>query len=82
MCQTSDCSMTTESMPITNIISQRTLQVFGYVARFPEAEPVQRVLSVSNNPEWPRPKRRPRGLWQEQTNASCRECLSIGREFA
>ena len=72
----------TESRPITSIVRQRQLRLYGHVARFPEADPAYQVLFVPNNPEWVRPRGRPRRSWLEQIDQSCRELLTMGREPA
>ena len=40
----------TDSRPITSIVCQRQLGLYGYVARYPEADPAYRVVSVRDNP--------------------------------
>ena len=46
----------TESRPITNIVRQHQLWLYGHVARYPEADPTCRVVSERENPEWRRPR--------------------------
>ena len=36
--------------PITSIVRQRQLRLYGHVARYPEADPAYRVVSVRDNP--------------------------------
>ena len=36
----------TDSRPITSIVRQRQLQLYGHVARYPKADPIYRVVSV------------------------------------
>ncbi len=48
----------TESKPVTSIVCERQLRLYGHVARIPDVDPAHRVLSVMNNPGW----RRPRGV--------------------
>ena len=72
----------TESRPITHIIRHRQLQLYGHVARFPEADPAHRVISERVNPGWRRPRGRPRNSWLEQIDHSCHEILRGGRVAA
>ena len=53
LCQISDCSV----RPIRrlSIVRQRQLRLYGHVARYPEADPACRVISVRHNPTWRRP---------------------------
>ena len=46
----------TESRSITSIVHQRQLQLYGHVARYPEADPTCRVVSESNKQMWKRTK--------------------------
>ena len=68
----------TDSRPITSIVRQRQLRLYGYVARYPEADRACRVVSVRDNPT--RPRGRPQNSWLRQVDASCWELLGIGRE--
>ena len=45
----------TESRSIVSIVCQRHLRLYGYVARYPEADPACQVVSERDNPEWRRP---------------------------
>ena len=72
----------TDSRPITSIVRQRQLRLYGHVARYPEADPACRVVSVRDNPTWRRPRGRPQNSWLRQVDASCWELLGIGREPA
>ena len=38
----------TDSRPITSIVRQRQLRLYGHVARYPEADPACRVVSVKH----------------------------------
>ena len=69
----------TDSTPITWTVRQRQLRLYGHVARYPEADPAHRVVSVRDNPEWRRPRGRPRSSWLEQVGRSCEEILGMGR---
>ena len=69
----------TESRPITSIVRQRQLRLYGHVARLPEADPSHQVLSLTDNPGWRRPRGRPHRSWLGQIDESCRELLNMGR---
>ena len=72
----------TDSRPITSIVCQRQLRLYGHVARYPEADPACRVVSVRGNPTWRRPRGRPQNSWLRQVYASCWESLGMGSEPA
>ena len=72
----------TDSRPISSIVRQRQLRLYGHVARYPEANPAYRVVSVRDNPTWRRPRGRPQKSWLQQVDASCWESLGMGRELA
>ena len=72
----------TDSRPITSIVRQRQLRLYGHVARYPEADPACWVVSVRDSPTWRRPRGRPQNSWMRQVDASCWELLGIGRETA
>ena len=46
----------TESRPITTIVCQRQLRLYGHVARYPEADPACRFVSEMDNLGWRRPR--------------------------
>lgn len=69
----------TDSRPITCIVRQRQLRLYGHVARYPEVDPAHRVVSVRDNPVWRRPRGRPQLSWLEQVDESCGELLRMGR---
>ncbi len=69
----------TDSRPITCIVRERQLQLYGHVAHYREVDPAQRVLSVWDIPVWRRPRGRPQLLWLEQVDESCQELLRMGR---
>ena len=72
----------TESRPVTSIVLERQLRLYGHVARFPEVDPAYRVASVRDNPEWRRPRGRPRNSWLEQVDRSCWKLFGMGRVTA
>ncbi len=72
----------TDSTPVTWTVRQRQLRVYGHGARYPEADPAHQVVSVRDNPEWRRPRGRPRNSWLEQVDRLCQEILGMGRGLA
>ena len=70
-----------ESRPITCLVRQRQLQLYGHVARLPEVDPAHRVVSERDNPEWRRPRGRPQNSWLRKVDESC-GLLGIGRVAA
>ena len=71
----------TESRPITSIVRQLQLQLYGHVACYPEAVPASKVVSERDNPGWRRPREYPQSLWLGQVDASCSELLCMWRGF-
>ena len=69
----------TDSRPITGIVLQRQLRLYGHVARYPVTDPSSRVVTARDNPEWRRRRGRPQSSWLGQVDASCRELLGMGR---
>ena len=47
----------------TVAITKRQLRLLGHVARFPESDPVRKILSEEVDNEWRRPPGRPRLTW-------------------
>ena len=45
-----------DSRPITSIVRQGQLQLYGHVALYPEADPAYRIVSKRDNPAWRRPR--------------------------
>ena len=76
--QISNYSMT-KSRPITSMVRQCQLWLYGYVARYPEADPACRVVSERDNSVWGKPRGRPQGSWMGQVDASYIELLGMGR---
>ena len=70
----------TDSRPITSIVRQHQLRLYGHVARYLEADPAYRVVSVRDNPTWRRTRGGPQNSWLRHVDASCWESLSMGRE--
>ena len=69
----------TESSPITSIVRQQQLRLYGHVARYPKADSACQVVSERDNLEWRRPRGHQQSSWLGQVNASCWELLSMGR---
>ena len=61
----------TESRPITSIVHQRQLRLYGHVARYPEQ--LGLPISERDNPEW----RRPRGA-PKKFVAGANRCFLLG----
>ncbi len=73
----------TELRPVTtSIVRECQLQLYGYVARLPEVEPANRVLSVRDNPKWRRQRGWPHNSWLGKVDWSCWELLGMGRMVA
>jgi hypothetical protein len=51
---------------VTCLIRERQLRFYGHVARFPECDPVNRILSARDPVGWVRPRGRPRASWMRQ----------------
>ncbi len=68
-----------DSTPVIWTVHQCQLSLYGHMMRYPEADPAHRVVSVRDNPEWRRPRERPRNSWLEQVNRSCQEILGVRR---
>ncbi len=68
----------TDFRPITCIVREHQLRLYGHVARYPEVDLAHRVESIRDNPVWRRPRGRPL-LWLEQVDESCQELLTMGR---
>ena len=71
-----------DSRHITSIVRQRQLGLYGLVARYPEADPAYRVVSIRDKTTWRRPRGRPQNSWLQQVDASCWESLGMRREPA
>ena len=72
----------TYSRPITNIVVQCQLRLYGHVARYPEADSPCCGISEKDNPAWRRPRGRPQNSWLRQVDVSCMESISMGKEPA
>ena len=53
----------TESRPITSIVHQRQLWLYGRVACYPEADPACRVVSEKDKLGWKRRRGHPQSSW-------------------
>ena len=65
--------------PVTCIIRDRQLRLYGHLARLPVDDPAHQVVSLRDNPGWRRPVGRPRRSWLGQLDETCREELEMGR---
>ena len=66
---------------VSCIICERQLQLYGHVARFPDADPVHQILSARELREWRRPMRRPHASWLQQVDQHPKE-MGIGQASA
>ena len=66
-----------ESRLITSLVCQRQLQLYGHVARYPEAGPASWVISERDNPELRRPRGCSQSSWLRQVNASCWKLIGM-----
>ena len=62
----------TRMRPITCVIRERQMRLYGHVARFPVNDPAGRILSAREPVGWTRPRGRPYDTWLRQ----------VGRYFA
>ncbi len=74
----------TGSRSVTSIVRERQLRLYGHVARLPDIDPAHRVFSIRDNPEWRRPRGRPRNSWLGKLgqNRSCQDRLGMDRAAA
>ncbi len=61
----------TESRPITSIVSEYQLRLYGHMPRLPDVDPAHRVLSVVDNYGWRRPSGRPGNSWIWKVDRLC-----------
>ena len=66
---------------ITCIITERQLQLFGHVARFPDNDPAAQILSSYEPVQWNRSRGRPCATWLNQVDR-CFQEVGIGRVAA
>ena len=66
---------------VTYVVRERQLQLYGHVARFPDADPAHQILSAREPRDWRRPMGRPRASWVQQVNRHLKE-MGIGQVFA
>ncbi len=67
---------------VTCMIRKRQLRLFGHVARFPESDPVRRVIPKEVSRDWRRPRGRPPVSWLQRINGHCRDLRLPGRAYA
>ena len=66
---------------ISCIITQRQLQLYGHVARFPGNDPAAQILSAQEPVQWTRLRGRPRATWLSEVDHSFQK-VGIGRVAA
>ena len=66
---------------VTCIILEHQLRLYGYVARFPDADPAGQILSAREFREWRRPMGRPRASWLQQVDWHLKE-MELGQTTA
>ena len=66
---------------VTCVVRERQLQLYGHVARFPDADPVHQILSAREPREWRTPMGRPRALWLQQVDQDLKE-MGMGQASA
>lgn len=64
--------------PVTCIIRDRQLRLYGHLARFSVNEPIHQVVSLRNNPAWRRHMGIPRKSWLGQLDQTCCEEFGMG----
>ena len=52
---------------VTCMMRQRHMRLFGHVAKFPESDPVMRVISKEIVPAWRRPRGRRTMTWLQKS---------------
>ena len=62
---------------VTCLIRERQLRQFGHVARFPESDPVRRILSAEDPVGARRPRGRPQLSWIRQIERYFREMGTV-----
>ena len=67
---------------VTCMIRQCQLRLFGHVARYPESDPVSRVITKEVSRAWGRPRGRPPVSWLQRIDGHCRELGLPGRADA
>ena len=71
----------TRMRPITCMIRERQMRLYGHVARFPANDPAGRVLSAREPTGWNRPVGRPHDTWLRQMDRYFAE-MGMGRVAA
>ena len=66
---------------VTCIVRERQLRLYGHVARFPDADSVQQILSARESREWRRPMGRPCASWLQQVDRHLKE-MGMGQASA
>ena len=58
---------------VTCIVRECQLQLYGHLARLPDADPAHQILSARESREWRRPMGRPRASWLQQVDRNLKE---------
>ena len=66
---------------VTCVVRERQLQLYGHVARFPDADPAHQILSARESCEWKRPMGRPHASWLQQVDRHLKE-MGMGQASA
>ena len=72
----------TDSRYISDMVRERQLRLYGHVARFSVIDPAHGVISTEINPNWRRPRGRPRDSWLKKIDLSCRDLVGMNRVLA
>ena len=66
---------------VTCVVRERQLQLYGHVARFPDADPAHQILSAREPCEWRRPTGRQHASWLQQVDQHLKE-MGMGEASA
>ena len=66
---------------VTCIVHERQLRLYGYAARFPDADPAHQILSAREPREWRRLMGRPCASWLQQVDRHLKE-MGMGQASA
>ena len=66
---------------VTCIVRERQLRLYGHVARFPDADPAQQILSTRESLEWRWPMGQPRASLLQQVDRHLKE-MGMGQASA
>ena len=74
-------SWDTQMRFVTCMVPEHQLRLYGHVARFPDADPTDQILSAREPHEWRRPMGRPRASWLQQVDRHLKE-MRMGQASA